>query len=93
MSRLALVALVACLASAALSGTARPATSSGASKSVAQPIVYGYPYADRCPRAQALCSQPGVPVVLQSTEQGLKIYERMGFRAITRILVYNSAPQ
>ena len=43
--------------------------------------------------AQALCSRPGVPVVLQSTEQGLKIYERMGFRAITRILVYNSAPQ
>lgn len=29
-------------------------------------------------------------IVLQSTSQGLRIYERMGFRAVTRILVYNS---
>jgi ribosomal protein S18 acetylase RimI-like enzyme len=33
---------------------------------------------------------PATPVVLQSTSQGLALYERMGFRAITRIVVYNS---
>ncbi|MEP6716937.1 MAG: GNAT family N-acetyltransferase [Terriglobia bacterium] len=32
----------------------------------------------------------GEPVVLQSTSQGLRIYERLGFREVTRILVYNS---
>ena len=29
-------------------------------------------------------------VALQSTMQGLHLYERMGFRTVTRILVYNS---
>ena len=31
------------------------------------------------------------PLVLQSTARGLRLYERLGFRAVTRILVYNSA--
>lgn len=30
------------------------------------------------------------PLVLQSTSHGLRLYERLGFRAVTRILVYNS---
>ncbi|HKD05426.1 MAG TPA: GNAT family N-acetyltransferase [Bryobacteraceae bacterium] len=29
-------------------------------------------------------------LVLQSTSNGLRLYERLGFRAVTRILVYNS---
>ena len=32
-----------------------------------------------------------LPLVLQSTSHGLRLYERLGFRAVTRILVYNSA--
>jgi hypothetical protein len=32
----------------------------------------------------------GGRVVRQSTSQGLRLYERMGFRAVTRILAYNS---
>jgi GNAT superfamily N-acetyltransferase len=31
-------------------------------------------------------------VVLQSTSQGLRLYERMGFQVLTRVLVYNSTP-
>jgi hypothetical protein len=31
-------------------------------------------------------------VVLQSTSHGFGLYERLGFRAVTRILVYNSMP-
>lgn len=31
-------------------------------------------------------------VVLQSTSQGLRLYERLGFQAVTRVLVYNSMP-
>ncbi|MDP9055588.1 MAG: GNAT family N-acetyltransferase [Acidobacteriota bacterium] len=31
-------------------------------------------------------------VVLQSTSQGLGLYARLGFRVITRVLVYNSTP-
>jgi ribosomal protein S18 acetylase RimI-like enzyme len=31
-------------------------------------------------------------VVLQSTSDGLRLYQRMGFRPVTRILVYNSTP-
>jgi ribosomal protein S18 acetylase RimI-like enzyme len=31
-------------------------------------------------------------VVLQSTSLGLRLYERMGFQPVTRILVYNSVP-
>jgi ribosomal protein S18 acetylase RimI-like enzyme len=31
-------------------------------------------------------------VVLQSTSQGLRLYERMGFQPVTRVLVYNSVP-
>ena len=39
----------------------------------------------------AACMETGLDrVVLQSTSQGLRIYERMGFQAVTRILVYNS---
>lgn len=40
--------------------------------------------------AEAERKAPGAPLVLQSTKQGLRIYERLGFRAVTRILVYNS---
>jgi GNAT superfamily N-acetyltransferase len=32
------------------------------------------------------------PVVLQSTPEGLRLYGRMGFRQVTRVLVYNSIP-
>jgi GNAT superfamily N-acetyltransferase len=32
-----------------------------------------------------------LPLVLQSTSKGLHLYERLGFRAVTRILVYNSS--
>jgi GNAT superfamily N-acetyltransferase len=32
------------------------------------------------------------PLVLQSTSHGLRLYETLGFRAVTRILVYNSIP-
>ena len=42
----------------------------------------------------AVCAPPpalrGRPIVLQSTTQGLRIYERLGFRSVTRIIVYNS---
>ena len=31
-------------------------------------------------------------VVLQSTSQGLRLYQRMGFQPVTRVLVYNSVP-
>ena len=31
-------------------------------------------------------------IVLQSTSQGLRLYERMGFQPVTRVLVYNSTP-
>jgi GNAT superfamily N-acetyltransferase len=30
------------------------------------------------------------PLVLQATSFGLRLYERLGFRAVTRLLVYNS---
>jgi GNAT superfamily N-acetyltransferase len=33
---------------------------------------------------------PRPRVVLQSTSQGHRLYDRMGFRAVTRVLVYNS---
>jgi ribosomal protein S18 acetylase RimI-like enzyme len=29
-------------------------------------------------------------MILQSTSHGLRLYERLGFQAVTRILVYNS---
>jgi ribosomal protein S18 acetylase RimI-like enzyme len=32
----------------------------------------------------------GNGVILQASTQGLRIYERMGFRTVTRVLVYNS---
>lgn len=31
-------------------------------------------------------------VVLQSTSEGLRLYQRMGFQPVTRVLVYNSIP-
>jgi GNAT superfamily N-acetyltransferase len=31
-------------------------------------------------------------LVLQSTSQGFRLYDRLGFRSVTRILVYNSIP-
>ncbi len=40
--------------------------------------------AHAAPRPEAL--------VLQSTTHGLRMYERLGFRTVTRILVYNSMP-
>jgi len=33
---------------------------------------------------------PARRIVLQSTAQGLSLYQRMGFDSVTRILVYNS---
>jgi GNAT superfamily N-acetyltransferase len=38
----------------------------------------------------ALAEWPEAPVVLQSTPAGLKLYERMGFRTITRVSVWAS---
>jgi len=38
----------------------------------------------------ALAENGSRPVVLQSTSAGLRLYERMGFRALTRIAVYAS---
>lgn len=32
------------------------------------------------------------PVVLQSTSEGLRLYRRMGFQPVTRVLVYSSIP-
>ena len=34
----------------------------------------------------------GAGIVLQSTAHGYRLYERLGFRSVTRILVYNSMP-
>jgi predicted GNAT family N-acyltransferase len=31
-------------------------------------------------------------VILQSTTQGLRLYEHMGFQTVSRVLVYNSIP-
>jgi ribosomal protein S18 acetylase RimI-like enzyme len=39
---------------------------------------------------QALAENGNGPVVLQSTSAGLRLYERMGFRTVTRIAVYAS---
>ena len=39
----------------------------------------------------ALRAAPARRFVLQSTAAGQRIYERMGFRPVTRVLVYNSA--
>jgi len=35
---------------------------------------------------------PADRLVLQSTAHGFRLYERLGFRSVTRILVYNSMP-
>jgi len=37
-----------------------------------------------------LAKHPGSRVILQATGQGLSLYERLGFRAVTRISVFNS---
>ena len=37
-----------------------------------------------------LAESPGSRVILQATGQGLSLYARMGFRAVTRIQVFNS---
>ena len=34
--------------------------------------------------------KPGMLIVLQSTTLGMRLYQRMGFRPVTRVLVYNS---
>jgi len=39
----------------------------------------------------SLKEYPGSQTVLQATWQGLSLYERMGFRAVTRFSVYNSS--
>ena len=39
---------------------------------------------------QALHQAPDRPVILQSTPAGLKLYERMGFRAVAKVSVYAS---
>jgi GNAT superfamily N-acetyltransferase len=36
--------------------------------------------------------EAGTRIVLQSTSLGLRLYQRMGFRPVTRVLVYNSIP-
>lgn len=38
----------------------------------------------------AISQHPASRVILQATSQGLPLYERMGFRAVTRIQVFNS---
>jgi hypothetical protein len=49
-------------------------------------------YAEAITR-HAVLSEPGSrALVLQSTAHGLRMYERLGFRSVTRILVYNSMP-
>jgi GNAT superfamily N-acetyltransferase len=40
---------------------------------------------------QALAEDPARRLVLQSTSQGHRLYDRMGFYPVTRVLVYNSA--
>jgi ribosomal protein S18 acetylase RimI-like enzyme len=40
--------------------------------------------------AEAERERPARPVVLQSTEDGLRLYERMGFRTVARFSVYAS---
>lgn len=40
--------------------------------------------------AESLAGMDARPLVLQSTSRGLRLYERLGFRAVTRILVYVS---
>lgn len=40
--------------------------------------------------ALARALSPGQPCVLQSTEAGLHLYERMGFRTVTKVTVYSS---
>ena len=39
---------------------------------------------------QAQRQTPDSPVILQSTAAGLKLYERMGFRTVTKVSVYAS---
>jgi predicted GNAT family acetyltransferase len=39
----------------------------------------------------ALAATGPLPLVLQSTSLGLRMYERLGFRTVTGIAVYNSA--
>jgi hypothetical protein len=39
----------------------------------------------------ALAATGPLPLVLQSTSLGLRMYERLGFRTVTGIEVYNSA--
>jgi hypothetical protein len=38
----------------------------------------------------ALVEHPGSRLILQATAQGLSLYQRMGFRSVTKILVFNS---
>ena len=38
----------------------------------------------------ALLESAGAPIVLQSSPMGVDLYYSLGFRAVTRILVYNS---
>jgi ribosomal protein S18 acetylase RimI-like enzyme len=40
--------------------------------------------------AEALREYGRRPIVLQSTPAGLRLYERMGFRTITKVAVYSS---
>lgn len=42
--------------------------------------------------ASALQQNEAEGVILQSTSQGLRLYETMGFHVISRVLVYNSTP-
>jgi GNAT superfamily N-acetyltransferase len=41
---------------------------------------------------EAIRDRESTPIVLQSTSQGLRLYEQLGFHHVTRVLVYNSMP-
>jgi len=53
------------------------------------PGYRGRAFAEAITRHTAAAAGP-CPLVLQSTSRGLRLYERLGFRPVTRILVYNS---
>jgi ribosomal protein S18 acetylase RimI-like enzyme len=54
------------------------------------PAYRGRGFAEAITRHAVAAAGDG-PLVLQSTAHGLRLYERLGFRAVTRILVYSSA--
>ena len=77
------VATAACMRTGSVLGLYNVATAPGHRKrGVAEAIT-----------RQVVNSYEGIEsVVLQSTAHGFGLYERLGFRPVTRILVYNSVP-